>query len=251
MTYTVKQLADLANITVRTLHYYDQIGLLKPNHKSKNGYRYYEHQDLLILQQILFFRELDFGIKEIINILKTPAYNDKQALNQQKKLLLAKQKRIKQLIKTIDTTLNNQNTMNDQDLYQGLSTQEIEAMKAEAKQRWSKTPQYQQSQKSINKMTKQQMEQIQQEAQNIYQGLTKMIGTDPKSTAVQELIDRHYQHLKHYYQPNLELYRGLAEMYTTDERFKKYFAKFHPTLPQFLHDAMLVYCNTKKLPQNG
>src|SRR4051812_19728200 len=101
-TYTVKQLSDLASISVRTLHFYDEIGLLKPSRVEGNGYRSYGEKEALKLQQILFFRELEFPLEEIKKILSSPKYDEKAALKEQRGLLELKRKRLNGLLKTID-----------------------------------------------------------------------------------------------------------------------------------------------------
>ncbi len=98
--YTVKEAAELAGVSVRTLHYYDQTGLLNP--ERKNSYRIYRKKDLEILQQILFFRELDFSLAEIMTILKDPRFSRKAALMEQRRKLKQRRLRIDRLIQTID-----------------------------------------------------------------------------------------------------------------------------------------------------
>jgi DNA-binding transcriptional MerR regulator len=93
MSYTVKQLAKIAGVSVRTLHYYDQIGLLKPSFIKENGYRYYEEPELLKLQQILFFRELQFSLEDIVLMINSPGFNQLEALKDQRKLLELKKRK--------------------------------------------------------------------------------------------------------------------------------------------------------------
>jgi DNA-binding transcriptional MerR regulator len=105
MPYTVKKLAKLSGVSVRTLHYYDEIGLLKPAYYSESGYRCYEEEQLLMLQQILFFRELDIPLKEIRKIVKKSDFDKVGTLNTHKKTLLKNLDRTTKLIKTIDKTI--------------------------------------------------------------------------------------------------------------------------------------------------
>src|SRR6187401_2666405 len=100
MAYTVKKLAGMSGVSVRTLHFYDEIGLLKPAFVGANGYRFYEEEQLLMLQQILFYRELEFELKDIQRILATGRFNKLKALKQHRELLLEKQARTTQLIQT-------------------------------------------------------------------------------------------------------------------------------------------------------
>jgi len=108
---TVKEISELTGISVRTLHYYDEIGLFTPTQKSEAGYRLYDDKALETLQQILFFREFDIPLKEIKAVMENPALDRKQILQMQRKMLLTKQKRIEQLIASIDNILEGENHM--------------------------------------------------------------------------------------------------------------------------------------------
>ncbi|MDU4659539.1 MAG: MerR family transcriptional regulator, partial [Clostridium butyricum] len=109
---TVKQVSDLTGISVRALHYYDEIGLLKPSEITETGYRLYDDETLKTLQQILFFKELDMPLKEVKDIMTSPNFDKMEALKNQKKLLMLKQKRLNGLIKLINKTLKGEGTMN-------------------------------------------------------------------------------------------------------------------------------------------
>jgi MerR family transcriptional regulator, thiopeptide resistance regulator len=103
--YTVKQLSNLAGVSVRTLHYYDEIGLLKPASVGQNGYRYYQDGDLFRLQQILFFREMDLGLLQIKEIVDHPDFDLVAALREHRHALQAKIDRMQTLIHTVDSTI--------------------------------------------------------------------------------------------------------------------------------------------------
>ena len=108
---TVKEISDLTGISVRTLHYYDEIGLLKPTEKSDAGYRLYDDKALETLQQILFFREFDISLKEIKDVLDNPALERNQILQVQRKMLVTKKERMERLIASIDDILKGENKM--------------------------------------------------------------------------------------------------------------------------------------------
>ncbi len=108
---TVKEISDLTGISVRTLHYYDEIGLLKPTEKSDTGYRLYDDKALETLQQILFFREFDISLKEIKAVLDNPALERNQILQVQRKMLVTKKERMERLIASIDDILKGENKM--------------------------------------------------------------------------------------------------------------------------------------------
>ena len=108
---TVKEISDLTGISVRTLHYYDEIGLLKPTEKSDAGYRLYDDKALETLQQILFFREFDIPLKEIKAVMDNPVLERNQLLQMQRKMLVAKKERMERLITSIDDILKGENKM--------------------------------------------------------------------------------------------------------------------------------------------
>src|SRR6202166_2660966 len=105
MAYPVKKLSELSGVTIRTLHFYEEIGLLKPAYHGSNGYRYYEEKELLQLQQILFFKELGFSLKQIQKVLGQGDFDKLSALYAHKKSLSQEREKIEQLLKTIDKTI--------------------------------------------------------------------------------------------------------------------------------------------------
>ena len=121
---TVKEISDLTGISVRTLHYYDEIGLLKPTAKSEAGYRLYDDKALETLQQILFFREFDISLKEIKTVIENPALEKNQILQMQRKMLTAKKERMERLIASIDRILKGDHSMD----FEVFSKAEIEDM---------------------------------------------------------------------------------------------------------------------------
>ena len=253
MQYSINKLAKLAGVSVRTLHYYDQIGLLKAGRVAENGYRWYEGKELIRLQQILFFRELDFPLLEIKRILDAPDFQITTALVDQKKLIELKRKRLAGLIKTIDKTiqnLNNKTTMDDKDLYNGFSEEEMKKFSEEAKQRWGNTEAYKQSTARVAKMSKDDTAAIQKENNELMKEIAANMAKGPQSPEIQKLIAQHYNNLRHFYEPNLEMYRGLGQMYVNDERFGKYFEKYAPDLARFMRDAIANYCDSQTKKQD-
>jgi len=163
MPYTVQQLASLANVTARTLHHYDHIGLLSPSEIGMNGYRYYGESELLRLQQILFFRELGIPLSEIKTMLDNPGFDIATALAEHRGVIELKRSRMDELITTIDHTISrikNNISMDDKDLYNGFSHEEGEKYAEEAKERWGNTDAYRQSQERVKNMTKDDMARI-------------------------------------------------------------------------------------------
>lgn len=249
MPYTVNQLAKLAGVSVRTLHHYDAIGLLKPARAEKNGYRRYGETELMRLQQILFFRELDFPLAEIRRVLSRPDFDMRAALKDQRALIELKKKRLDGLIGTIDRTikkLNKTTTMDDKDLYGDFSTEEQEAYAKEAKERWGHADAYRQSQERYKKMTKADLARVKDDGERLMKEIVANRHEGPASAAVQKLIARHYDALRTWYEPNPAMYRGLGDMYVADPRFTAYYEKHAPGLATFMRDAMHAFCDAQE-----
>ncbi len=166
--YTVRQLARMAGVSVRTLHHYDQIGLLKPPARTEAGYRLYGENDLLRLQQILFFRELDLPLAEIKAILDRPGFDQVEALRDHRRMLGERAERLARLLRTVDRTiakLTGEDNMpiTDEELYEGFSPKEREQLQgyeAEARDRWGEMAA--ESQGRVRQMSKAQWQAIQQ-----------------------------------------------------------------------------------------
>lgn len=248
MTYTINQLAKLAGVSVRALHHYDAVGLLQPGRVRKNGYREYGEKELLLLQQILFFRELDFPLSEIKKIILSPGFDLSQALNDQKRLIEIKKKRLSALAKTIEETIKKllkENNMNDQELYASFSKEEGDKYAAEARERWGNTEAYKQSQERAKRMSKEDWARIAKEGDDLMKEFAASMGDGAGSDKVQGLVQRHYDALRNFYEPNLEMYRGLGEMYVADSRFSAYYEKYAPGLAVFMQEAISKFCERK------
>ena len=244
--YTVKQLADMAGVSTRTLHYYDQIGLLTPSSYGQNGYRYYDEEAVLRLQQILFFRELDFSLAQIQAIVEGPEFDILQALQVHKRALQQRIGRLNDLIQTIDRTvlhLTGATQVETNELFGGFDEaqqhryeQEIarkygEARVKESRQRWAS---YSPEQKT----------QIQAEGEALYAGLLGYIGQDPAGLEVQQLIARWHQHIRYFYEPTPEILRGLGQAYAEEPAFVALYQRMHPEFPEFLRQAIMHYCQS-------
>lgn len=242
--YTVKQLSDLAGVTVRTLHYYDEIGLLKPSVVGDNGYRYYEEGELLRLQQILFFRELDLGLLQIKEIMDAPDFDLVAALQAHRHALEAKIERLQNLVYTVDSTIMHlvgEIDMSKKQLFTGFSEEQEKKYQEEAMQMYDPET-VKASYKRWNSYTAQQKEQIKQEGGQIYQDLADAMDSGPDSETVQAILARWHQHMRYFYEPTPEVLYGLGQLYNTHPDFMATFQQIHPDLPAFLQQAITVYC---------
>lgn len=243
--YTIKELADLAGVTTRTLRYYDQLGILIPAEYGSNGYRYYDHQNLLRLQQILFYRELDLPLQEIITILNHPDYQLLSALETHQEALGAKVKRYQELLVTIQKTirsLQGEGNMAEKEYFKGFDESQYEQ---ESKERWGHTPQYKESQRKWSSYSKEQQEEIKQEGGRI---TVRMVSENPQAKPddpdVQEAVGDYYAYLNQYfYSCEIDFLRNLADMWVADPRFAVNYERVREGGAAFVRDAVHFYCD--------
>ena len=246
MKYTVKQLANLAGVSARTLHYYDEIALLKPAAYGENSYRYYDDAAVLRLQQIMFYRELEFSLSDIQTILDRPDFDVARALVAHRTVLQRRAARFERLIHTIDRTLEHlkgATTMNQAELFEGFTDAQQAQYEQEVRKRWGDEPATVESFKRWASYSAAQKDQIKAEGSALYQALVAAMGKGYASPEVQALIARWHQHLRYFYEPTPEILRGLGQGYAEHPEFRATFQKFHPDLPDFLQQAIAYYCD--------
>ena len=246
MAYTVKKLAEISKVSIRTLHFYDEIGLLKPAYLGSNGYRFYEEEQLLILQQILFYRELGFEFKQIHKILKSRDFDKIAALISHRQVLLKNVEKTKDLITTIDKTiahLKGTKKMKDKEMYHGFSKEKQAEYLTYLKNRLgSDHPSFAESEKNVKSWTQEAWEKSDKQFNSICAELAKLKEKHfpCSSPEVQTIIRRHCLWLKDFWTPNRQSYIGLGQLYVELE-WKKVFGPHdhhHPHLAQFLAEAM-------------
>lgn len=243
----INEAAKLTGVTVRTLQYYDEIGLLRPSKIVETGYRLYEKDDLSVLQQILFFKELDFPLSEIKEIITNPAFDRMEALAKQKELLIKKRDRIDGLIKLVDNTIEGGNNMS----FKEFDAEEIETMKKkyekEVKERWGSTEAYAESEKKTGSYNKKQWQQINEESREIFKAFADNRDKAPESQEVQVLVSRWQNYItENFYKCTNEILRGLGVMYLADERFKKNIDKSGKGTAELMSKAIAIYCKNAK-----
>ncbi len=245
MSYTVCQLAKLSGVSVRTLHHYDRIGLLKPAYHGSNGYRYYEEEQLLLLQQILFFRELGFKLERIKKVVGRGDFDKIAALKIHKSVLRKEIVRLEGLITTIDKTikhLQGEKKMSHNELYEEFNKKEyhdylIKRYGETAKENIAE------SQQRTKGWQKQDWQNFKEEGnaigEELANALERKLAID--SEEVQALIERHYRMINRCYTPTREVYVGLGDLYQEHPGLRSFYEAFHKELPQFLAKAMKVY----------
>ena len=245
---TVKQLSKLAGVTPRTLHHYDEIGLLKPSRVGQNGYRYYGEESVLRLQQILFYRELGIPLEDIKKILGRRNFDVLGALRSHKEALQKQVTRLNRLIQTVDNTINylkGNTIVSEKSLFEGFSEEEQEKYAAEAEELYG-AESVRESNRKWKAYPVAKKEAIMAEGKAVY---TDMIAAMPKGAASQEvqtIVERWRRHLEYFWTPNLDQLLALANGYNDDPRFKANFDKLDPQLVEFFREAVLHYVNARK-----
>ena len=245
---TVKQLSKLAGVTPRTLHHYDEIGLLKPARVGDNGYRYYGEESVLRLQQILFYRELGIPLEDIKKIMGRRDFDVMGALRSHKEALQKQVTRLNRLINTVDNTINHlkgNTIMSEKGLFEGFSEEEQEQYAAEAEELYGES--VRESNRKWKAYPAAKKEAIMAEGKAVY---SDMIAAMPKGAASQDaqvIVERWHRHLEYFWTPSLDQLLALANGYNDDPRFKANFDKMHPQLAEFMREAVKTYvANHKK-----
>lgn len=246
--YTVKQLSKLAGVTPRTLHHYDEIGLLKPSRVGENGYRYYGEESLLRLQQILFYRELGFPLEDIKKLMGRRDFDVVGALYGHKEALQNQVTRLNRLIHTVDNTIKHLKgniIMSEKGFFEGFSEEQQEQYAAEAEKLYDPET-VRESNRKWKTYSAAKKETILAEGNAVY---VDMIAAMPKGAAspeAQAIVERWRKHMDYFWTPNLDQLLALANGYNNDPRFKANFDKMHPQLAEFMGEAVKVYVANQK-----
>jgi DNA-binding transcriptional MerR regulator len=246
--FTVKQLSKLAGVTPRTLHHYDEIGLLKPSRVGDNGYRYYGEESLLRLQQILFYRELDIPLDDIKKIMGRRDFDILGALQTHKDALNKQVTRLNRLIQTVDNTIDHlkgHNIMSENAYFEGFTEEEQEKYALEAEQLYDAET-VRASNKKWKSYSAAKKESIMAEGKAVYVDMIAAMPKGADSPEVQVIVERWRKHTDHFWTPNLDQLLGLANGYNDDPRFKANFDKMHPHLAEFMREAVKVYVEKRK-----
>ena len=248
MKMRVKEVADLVGISVRTLHHYDEIGLLKPNETTESGYRLYSDDDLEKLQQILFFKELDFPLKKIKEIIENPTFDRQEALQLHRKMLVEKCRRLNKIVATIDKTIQYEKgeiNMTNKEKFEGFDFSQNPYEK-EARERWGDDA-VDKSNAKIKSLSKDEQKTMTEDFNDLYKRLAAIRHSSPSSIEAQAAIEEWYHFLnnKTGYHYSLDAFKGLGQMYVDDKRFMKNIDQFGDGLAQFMCEAMAIFADEK------
>ncbi len=238
----VSEFARITGVSVRTLHYYDEIGLLKPDFvDEQNGYRSYGEESLEKMQEILFYRELDFSLKAIKDIVSSPDYNKQEALKGQKELLLLKRERLDRILDLLERAEKGERNMN----FNVFDNSKIDDYKDEVKKRWDETDAYKEHREKTADYSQDQWCDIADGLNGIIAEFSDALqnGVKADGEQAQMLVKKLQDFITDtQYTCTNEILQSLGEMYVADERFRKNIDKNGIGTAEFISNAIRVYC---------
>ncbi len=242
--YTVRRLAALAGISVRTLHHYDHIGLLTPSARTPAGYRLYAAADLLRLQQILLYRELDLPLDAIRRILDDPGFDPVRALGEHRRTLEQQAARLARLLHTIDRTIARLTevdmSLTDEELYEGLPKEQVERWKREVNERYDPKT-VAESNRRVHAMSKERWNAVKAEGDAVSRRMAELMERPASDPEVQATIARQHAWIENFYPCSAEMFAGLGRHYAEHPEFRATYDRYRPGLADFMRDAMAYY----------
>lgn len=246
--FKIGEVAHQTGLTIRTLHHFDEIRLLEPSQRDPSGYRRYSKEDLAKLQQILLYRELGIPLADIKKTLELPENKRLETLRNHRISLAMRKSEVERLIQTLEKTIHHMenqtmNTLSESELYGGLSRSAIDAINAEVDAAWDPTI-VAESRRRVKNMSAGQWKAVKSEGDRLEKELAALMHQSPAHATVQALIARHHAWIEHFYPCPKSMYLGLADLYTSDERFSAHYHKTAPGLAEFLSNAMRIFAET-------
>ena len=244
MSYSVGQVAGFAGVTVRTLHHYDEIGLLVPSERSHAGHRRYNDVDLDRLQQILFYRELGFPLDEVAVLLDDPEADPRAHLRRQHELLTARIEKLQQMATAVEHAMEARKmgiNLTPEERFEVFGDKDPEEHAEEAERRWGGTEAYAESQRRAAQYTKDDWKRMQAEVNSWGERYDALMSDGEPATGerAMDMAEEHRQHIgQWFYDCSYEMQQGLGEMYVSDERFKAFYDSMRPGLAEHLRDAI-------------
>jgi DNA-binding transcriptional MerR regulator len=243
-TWSIGELSKLAGVSVRTLHHYDDIGLLPPAGRTASGYRAYDEEDLLRLQRILAYRELGFSLEDVARILDDPAVDAQEHLLRQRELLTDRIEKLQRIVDAVDKTLEARKMglkLDPQEMFEVFGDNDPTRYEEETRERWGDTDAYKQSQQRTSSYGKEEWLQIKAEGDASLAAFAAAFGAGlpPDSAEAMDAAEGARQHMSRwFYDVSTEMHRCLAEMYVADERFTAYYDRVATGLAAYVHDAV-------------
>lgn len=243
-SYSVSELAAVAGVSVRTLHHYDAIGLLRPNRRSAKGYRRYDRDDAERLFRILIYRELGFDLTGIAGILDDPSVDPREQLGRQRELLVERVGRLQRMLRGVEAMMNakrNGFNLTPDEMRDVFGSFDPTEHAAEVEERWGDTRAYEESAKRTSSYGKEDWERIKAEGDSIEAEFAEAMRAGAPATGdlAMAVAERHRRHIgRWFYDCDYAMHRGLAEMYITDPRFAEHYDRREPGLSRYVHDAI-------------
>lgn len=243
----INEIAKLTGLTTRALRYYDEVGILKPSEISESGYRLYDDEVLEILQQILFFKELDVPLKQIKSILENPNFDKISMLKKHKKLIVLKRDRLNKILALINKNLRGEKCMS----FTEFDVAEIKKYQKiygdEAKKLYKNTEAFSEYQKKTSEYSESQWDIVNRGMLNIFGQFADAMDKEPSAPEVQSLVEKWKNYItKNFYECTNEILSGLGQLYVQDKRFKENIDKQKTGLAEFISNATKHYCKHQK-----
>ncbi|MGW3724476.1 MerR family transcriptional regulator [Streptomyces sp. NPDC000851] len=245
MSYSVGQVAGYAGVTVRTLHHYDDIGLLVPSERSHAGHRRYNDADLDRLQQILFYRELGFPLEEVAALLDDPDADPRAHLRRQHELLTVRIEKLQKMAAAVEHAMEARKmgiNLTPEEKFEVFGDFDPDQYEDEVQERWGSTDAYRESQRRTASYTKEDWKRVTEEFDAIHQRMADLMasGTPADSEAAMDTAEEHRRFIsRSYYDCSHEMHSCLGEMYVADARFTATYEKIRPGLAEYLRNAIL------------
>ncbi|MDI3406776.1 MerR family transcriptional regulator [Streptomyces cavernicola] len=249
MSYSVGQVAEFAGVTVRTLHHYDEIGLLVPSERNRAGHRRYSDADLDRLQQILFYRELGFPLDEVAALLDDPDANPREHLRRQHRLLTERIARLQKMAAAVETAMEAKKmgiNLTPEEKFEVFGDHDPDQYEEEVEQRWGDTEAYAESKRRQASYTKEDWLRIQREGDEVTRRFVALMeaGVAPDSEEAMDAAEEHRQWMcRNHYECSHELHSCIGEMYVSDQRFTVNIDKTKPGLAAYERDAIVANAN--------
>lgn len=244
VSYSVGQVAAFAGVTVRTLHHYDDIGLLVPSERSHAGHRRYNDADLDRLQQILFYRELGFPLEEVAALLDDPDADPQEHLRRQHELLTARIEKLKQMAEAVEHAMEARRmgiNLTPEEKFEVFGDHDPDQYADEVQQRWGHTEEYRQSQRRTASYTKEDWKRITEELNVLHGRMADLLGqgVPADSQAAMDVAEEHRRFIcDSYYDCSHELHACLGQMYVDDPRFTATYENIRTGLAVYMRDAI-------------
>lgn len=244
LTYTVGQVAKLAHVSVRTLHHYDELGLLTPSERSEAGYRLYTESDLERLQQVLFYKELGFSLDEIRSMMTDPAYNRRDALVAQRELIAKQMLRLQAMLDLIDKTIASLDggvRLSQEEMFEVFGDFDPTKYEEEVQKRWGHTEAYRESSRRAAGYSKEDWQRFKAETGEIHAAIAALMdaGVPANDPRAMDAVERHRLLIDRWFYPcSREMHAELGNMYVTDPRFTATYENIRPGMAQYMRDAI-------------